>query len=57
MTLGVRGLQREDLAGAAPDPQAVERLEAWRASPEDGLAYGEGAGLRSRDVEYAEAPR
>jgi len=56
-TVGIRGLQGEDLANAAPDPRAVERLEDWRASPQDGLAYGDGAGLRSRDVAYVEARR
>jgi len=48
--IGVRGLQREDLARAEPDPDAVGRLERYRASPDEALAYAGEAGLASRNV-------
>lgn len=54
--IGVRGLKKEDLAHAVPDPAAVERLERFTASPGDGQAHASAAGLASYPLDYRAPP-
>lgn len=51
--IGVRGLTREDMASARPDPGAVQRLESFRASPRAALSFAREAGLEPVAVDYA----
>jgi hypothetical protein len=55
VSMGVRGLQSEDIANAQPDPAAVQRLDRYRALPEQALAYARGEGLASISVDYRDA--
>ncbi len=54
--IGVRGLTREDVASANPDPEAVDRLGAFRAGGGEALAHARDVGLSPRDVPYRDAP-
>ena len=51
--IGVRGLTREDVATAIPDAGAVQRMESYRVSPQQALAFAREAGLEAVDVDYA----
>ena len=53
--IGVRGLKKDDLASARPDPAAVDRLEEYRASDSDGVAHARATGLQSHQVDYRQA--
>lgn len=52
VSMGVRGLQPQDVANAQPDGAAVDRLDNYRASPQQAMAYAQGATLASRSVDY-----
>jgi hypothetical protein len=50
--IGIRGLQKKDLASAQPDPAAVDRMETFKASPGEGQSHASAAGLDSYAVDY-----
>lgn len=49
---GIRGLEVADVANAAPDHQAVERLERYQVSPEQAENFAQGAQLQSQPLGY-----
>ena len=53
--IGIRGLQKKDLASAQPDPAAVDRMETFKASPREGQSHASAAGLDSYEVEYRDS--
>lgn len=56
VTIGTRGLQSEDVAGAQPDQSAVAQLERYVVEPADARAQANAAGLQAIDVAYLDAP-
>lgn len=55
VSVGVRGLQREDVAGARPNPAAVDRLDRLAVSASEAKSKARAAGLRSVDIAYLDA--
>ncbi|MFT5448120.1 MAG: hypothetical protein ACI9DC_003299 [Gammaproteobacteria bacterium] len=56
VTIGTRGLQSEDVAGAKPDPAAVAQLDHYIVEAADASAQANAAGLQAIDVAYLDAP-
>ncbi|MGM0594369.1 MAG: SH3 domain-containing protein [Pseudomonadota bacterium] len=54
---GIRGLDAADVANAAPDHQAVERLNRYRVDPSEAKLAAQRAGLHSRKVSYLKEPQ
>ena len=52
VTLGIRGLQREDLASARPNSAGVRQLEQQGVSPSAARSMAANSGLRARKVAY-----
>ena len=48
---GVKGISKEDLAGARPNFTEVGQLDRYRASPAEGQQHARGAGLKAQTVE------
>lgn len=53
---GVKGMSDEELTGATPSPEQVERLSKLRVTPDDARASATRAGLKAKDVAYLAAP-
>jgi hypothetical protein len=51
-TTGIRGLSAEELTSAKPNPQAVESMEASRASETVARNFARSAGLKEKDVPF-----
>jgi hypothetical protein len=51
-TTGVRGLSAQDLRNANPNPQAVQTLDAYRATPDAARAQAQSAGLHEQNVNF-----
>lgn len=51
-TTGVRGLNTGNIANAKPDAQAVNRLRAWTATPEEARAFAQQLGLKAQPIPY-----
>jgi flagellar basal body rod protein FlgF len=49
-TTGVKGISKEDLAGAKPNFGELGQLDRYRASPAEGQQHARSAGLRAQDV-------
>ena len=56
VTIGTRGLQSEDVAGAQPDYAAVAQLDRYVVKAADASAQANAAGLQAIDVAYLDAP-
>jgi opacity protein-like surface antigen len=50
-TIGIRGLDSEDIANAQPNPRAVAQVEALRVDEQQAKAFGLQAQLVTRNVE------
>lgn len=53
---GIRGLDKEDLGRASPDPAAVTRMEALRQSEREARAFARSASLQAVAVDPLPAP-
>ena len=53
-TIGIRGLQAQDLANAAPNPAARREMESHRATQQQADLYAKVASLRPQQVAYLE---
>ena len=51
-TIGVRGLTREDFRAAAPDLEALKRLQSFRATPEEAARFAREGGVTATAVAY-----
>src|SRR3989344_5414395 len=49
-TVGIRGLDAEDIANAQPNPAAVGRAESLRVNADQARQFASSASLQSRDV-------
>lgn len=54
-TIGIRGLEEEDLKQAALDPEQLKQLDGYAASKEAAEERARGAGLESAGVDYLDA--
>ena len=50
-TIGIRGLDSEDIANAQPNPRAVAQVEAMRVDEKQARAFGLQSQLATRNVE------
>lgn len=57
VTIGTRGLQSEDVAGAQPDQAAVAKLDRYVVDAAQASAKARAAGLQAVDFAYLDAPR
>ena len=57
VTIGTRGLQREDVANAQPNQAAVAQLERYVVSAAAAKAQARAAGLEAVDFAYLDAPQ
>ena len=48
---GVKGISKEDLAGAKPNFSEVGQLDRYRASPAEGQQHARSAGLKQQNVD------
>lgn len=55
-TVGIRGLDADDIANAQPNPAAVKRGEALRANPSQAQQFAARSGLRAQSVDDLPAP-
>lgn len=55
-TIGIRGLEAEDLANARPDPDAVARMEAMRLSEAQARQFAAQASLTAVAVPVLPTP-
>lgn len=55
-TIGIRGLDSEDIANAQPNPRAVAQVEAMRVNEQQAQAFALQAQLSSRNVDALPAP-
>lgn len=51
-TIGIRGLEAEDLKSARIDPQQVKLLDTYAASPQEAQEAAQATGLSAARVEY-----
>ena len=51
-TTGVRGLNTGDIANARPDPQAVDSLNAWTATPDQARQFAQELHLKAQQIPY-----
>jgi len=51
-TIGIRGLEAEDLRKASPDPQQLNLLDGYAASKQDAESAARASGLAPARVEY-----
>ncbi|HEX6549321.1 MAG TPA: SH3 domain-containing protein [Gammaproteobacteria bacterium] len=51
-TTGVRGLNTGDIANARPDPQAVNELDGWTATPNQARQFAKQLSLRAQKIPY-----
>jgi len=56
-TIGVRGIEEEDLKGATFDAQQMKLLDGYAASKESAEKGARGAGLSRTSVEYLDAKK
>jgi len=56
-TTGVRGLSEEDLKNASPDPEALRRLQSWRADRASAERFAREAKLARIAIEVPEEAR
>ena len=49
-TVGIRGLDAEDIAKAQPNPAAVGRVEGMRVNADQARQFASSASLQARDV-------
>ncbi len=54
-TIGIRGLSEEELKDANPDPEALKRLQAWRADKAAGDRFAREGKLTAVSVDYADS--
>lgn len=53
-TIGIRGLSEEELRNASPDPEALRRLQSFRAARADAERFAREARLAAQRVAYEE---
>lgn len=53
---GVRGLTKEELANAQPNPEEMRKLKQYTVSAKEAKAFAAAGGLKSQQVEYLKAP-
>jgi Bacterial SH3 domain len=56
VTTGVRGLDGEQIANAQPNPQQLQRLDAYGIREDAAKAFARRGGLESQSVDYPAAP-
>jgi hypothetical protein len=56
-TTGIRGLSPEDLRNASPDPQALRRLQSYRADRGSAERFAREGKLSETRIEYEGAPQ
>jgi len=56
ITVGIRGLQAQDIQNARPDPRAVDALALFRASDEEARDHARRRRLTARRIGYLEPP-
>ena len=56
-TTGVRGLSPEDLKNASPDPEALKRVQSYRADKASAERFARDGKLAASQVDYAEGRR
>lgn len=55
-TTGIRGLSEEQLRAAKPNPEELQRLERYGATPEQAAAYAGAHKLERRQIPYLPEP-
>ena len=53
-TVGIRGLSEEDLKNANPDPEALKKLQSFKADKEAGASFAREAKLAAARVDYVD---
>jgi uncharacterized protein YgiM (DUF1202 family) len=53
-TVGIRGLSEEDLKNASPNPEALKKLQSFRADKPAGESFAQEAKLAAVRVDYAD---
>ncbi|MDP2878075.1 MAG: SH3 domain-containing protein [Sulfuricella sp.] len=53
---GVRGLSEEDLKNANPNPEELQKMKKFAATPQDARKFAVSANLGSQQVDYLPAP-
>lgn len=56
-TIGIRGLQADDVIAARPDPAALSRMQRYRVSSQEATGFARQAGLTATNMAYLTAPR
>lgn len=54
-TIGIRGLNAEQLTTATPAPAQVEKLDGFGVAPRDARRHAKQAGLTARRIDYLES--
>jgi uncharacterized protein YgiM (DUF1202 family) len=58
VTTGVRGLDKEDIKNAKPNPEEVKKLASFAASKSDAEKFAAGnPQLKSQKIDYLQAPK
>ena len=55
-TIGVRGLSEEELKNASPNPEALKKMQSFRADKNAAAGFAREAKLAARDVPYPGNP-
>lgn len=53
-TIGIRGLSQEDLQNATPNPEAVRRLQSYRADRASAERLAQEAKLAAASIRYVD---
>ena len=56
-TTGIRGLSPEDMKNASPDPEALRRMQSYRADTAAAERFAREAKLNAVSIEYSEGRR
>lgn len=51
-TIGIRGLDEEDLKSAQPNPAELQKMERYKSSKQNARKLAEAANLREQNVDY-----
>lgn len=54
-TTGAKGISKDDLEQAAPNPQEVKRMDQYQATAKDAERYASANRLKAQDVSYLDA--